>query len=560
MYGQYGNTYNAHAGIAARLAAERNLVAGKTRYEAYNHINTKKLELLETLCALNCLHNLLAPIQRLPEELLVPIFHEVIEDAAYCQRQGWHNVIFTLGTVCKHWRNICMATPQLWAYIDIYDSRGMHRHIHRSKNVPLKVYSNARTWFSESVYSNAQALGKHMHRVTTMALHLHRSTLSVLPGLWDAPAPELERLSLVQTSTGTAMLVHPTPWNFMNDQPFASITPKLRTLHLDRVSFPLSSTIFAGLRHLSLQHQHAAAINNSPHALLTMLSSSAQLESLTLVNAIPTINTNPSQLGHVGTIQLLNLRTLSLNKNSESETFWLLDHLHFPPTCTFDLSCGVHSSDNGLDNLIPPESAAATVFTTARKLEFRAETFDSISIEGFADRQPGNTTPPIVRIYVYLDDGMLKPRHFLPSLGSLFKTPQAEVFSCVNCAPHIGAEMWCGMLSMLPALRHISASETLDKVQYRQLIDALATRNISQGADRSGPDIICPQLTNLHLSSIDINPRVLHTLESLCKARAVGGVPLQQLSLSGPPPSFRLSGASFQALEDLVPELLHAWR
>ncbi|KAF8171813.1 hypothetical protein BJ912DRAFT_839177, partial [Pholiota molesta] len=82
--------------------------------------------------------NYFAPICRLPSEILCKIFYFVKTPLRYMDRDRSFKWI-RLTHVCRHWRNIAIASPTIWAN-DPWPLRNipfLKEKLSRSKGVPL---------------------------------------------------------------------------------------------------------------------------------------------------------------------------------------------------------------------------------------------------------------------------------------------------------------------------------------------------------------------------------------------------------------------------------------
>ncbi|KAL0069613.1 hypothetical protein AAF712_003271 [Marasmius tenuissimus] len=65
--------------------------------------------------------SLLAPVHRLPTEMLANIFKHAIHGKSYHERisRTQASTVFTLSMVCGRWREIILSTPSLWSYVSL---------------------------------------------------------------------------------------------------------------------------------------------------------------------------------------------------------------------------------------------------------------------------------------------------------------------------------------------------------------------------------------------------------------------------------------------------------
>ncbi|TFK71495.1 hypothetical protein BDN72DRAFT_750940, partial [Pluteus cervinus] len=74
--------------------------------------------------------NTLAPISRLPPEVLAKIFIEFRDEA-----RGSENTCFSdiLTWICRHWREVAVNCSTLWSEIDFHHLPSVELHLARSK-------------------------------------------------------------------------------------------------------------------------------------------------------------------------------------------------------------------------------------------------------------------------------------------------------------------------------------------------------------------------------------------------------------------------------------------
>lgn len=82
------------------------------------HISKLKLERDGKIVEIASLHNLIAPVRRLPPEILSEIFQLSLNQKSLPDT-GIVCRMFTLTGICVAWRNVIQATPQLWSRLSI---------------------------------------------------------------------------------------------------------------------------------------------------------------------------------------------------------------------------------------------------------------------------------------------------------------------------------------------------------------------------------------------------------------------------------------------------------
>lgn len=100
---------------------------------------------------------LVAPIRRLPDEILAEIFNLTVDDRRLSDRSfRCHLQPLVLGQICRHWREVSLSTPAIWSQIEIDFSEIEKRapminlFLERAKITPLSLRLMAQ-WSSHSI-------------------------------------------------------------------------------------------------------------------------------------------------------------------------------------------------------------------------------------------------------------------------------------------------------------------------------------------------------------------------------------------------------------------------
>ncbi|KIK69369.1 hypothetical protein GYMLUDRAFT_214495, partial [Collybiopsis luxurians FD-317 M1] len=92
------------------------------------------------------LRSLLAPIHRLPNELLTQIFDHICENPTVHRRYELSKAPFRLSAVCSRWRSLCLSYSKMWSIFAVECSKGcklrtaVDLYLERSKQQPLTLY------------------------------------------------------------------------------------------------------------------------------------------------------------------------------------------------------------------------------------------------------------------------------------------------------------------------------------------------------------------------------------------------------------------------------------
>ncbi|TFY75322.1 hypothetical protein EWM64_g8690 [Hericium alpestre] len=202
--------------------------------------------------------NALAPISRLPHELLAAVFSLLLDDERTywsavpsdlskrrprALRLGWIRVTH----VCRAWRHVALDFRALWRDITFsLGSRWAQCMFGRAKNAPLSILAH----LGSPLYALEDVL-----RIDAHLAHTHSLTLSAsntcLPSCLQrlvSPAPFLHTLSLTVDHFGLgpeAVVIAPADL-------FSGSTPNLRCVSLRNVFIPWTSSLFSNLSSLSI--------------------------------------------------------------------------------------------------------------------------------------------------------------------------------------------------------------------------------------------------------------------------------------------------------------------
>lgn len=222
-------------------------------------------------------------IEVLPEDVLVEIF-DFYKMTSTTLSWGWHK----LAHVCRRWRCIIFASQcRLDLRLHCTYESPVKKILDSWPTFPIVVRynSNAKTPTPDDEDSIVAAL-QHRHRVCEIDIILQGSLSEKVFNMMQESFPLLERLSL--RSRDNAVLVLPST-------SLGGSTPRLRSLHLDGISFPGLPRLLSSASDLvDLQLQRVPNTGCvSPEALVAGLSATTQLKTLRLHFASPTSHSSP---------------------------------------------------------------------------------------------------------------------------------------------------------------------------------------------------------------------------------------------------------------------------
>ncbi|TFK61756.1 hypothetical protein BDN72DRAFT_849414 [Pluteus cervinus] len=222
-----------------------------TLEEAHKKLDAEISQLEERLHSLKTLRNSLAPVSKLPTEMLSKVFFHTQEDSNSLFHDNMDlQARFFVSWVCRHWRNAALGTPSLWSVIS-KKSRDIPLQIdlsgellRRSRNHDLVVN------LYEPSIDVLNAFLSQLPRIRQLRLR-STSHSSELNTLLSQPAPRLTYLDILQLPSsvdpflgvhpnlcGLAISCHPSP--ITTYSPF--ISPNLTNLHILKPAFTTSMT------------------------------------------------------------------------------------------------------------------------------------------------------------------------------------------------------------------------------------------------------------------------------------------------------------------------------
>jgi hypothetical protein len=95
--------------------------------------NTLERDAFEVLRLVRSMKNSLAPINRIPPEIL-----SLIPD--YYREDDMDEDLVALTHVCRGWRDAFISRSSLWTKLDLIDTDKTHTYIQRSQSSPLELY------------------------------------------------------------------------------------------------------------------------------------------------------------------------------------------------------------------------------------------------------------------------------------------------------------------------------------------------------------------------------------------------------------------------------------
>jgi hypothetical protein len=253
--------------------------------EIRKQIDQELHEAEQLVLRLRSKRNTLAPVCRLPTDILCQIFYEIALPpphdhctSALCHHDD-HDMLaqykwITITHVCRRFRHVAIAYPILWTCLPLY-STPLHRtFLKRSKGAPgLCLHMQQDTRRASRLIRNVNfTIKTFMHRVGILNIIASAEDLEEFFSRTKSAAPNLEELSLTNTSSEDEPLNLPVTL-------FAGQAPRLRTMQLNNIFINGPSALhISGLTKLKICYaEHFPMI-----CVLGILSANPNLEVLIL--------------------------------------------------------------------------------------------------------------------------------------------------------------------------------------------------------------------------------------------------------------------------------------
>ncbi|KAJ6479906.1 hypothetical protein C8R47DRAFT_1018989 [Mycena vitilis] len=261
--------------------------------------------------------NAIAPISRLPNELLSRIITRYAADSDELANLKWTKIM----KVCWRWHNLGLAAQSLWAFIETdwsisLGEERLHGQIQRSGLAPLTLTirdcdSDRCKW----------VISEHSARIQNLEVSGGASEIYNL--LTNINGHDFPILTSLHLDLGADHLQAPGDSFVVPNVMLGS--PRLRKLTLSFIDVPWMS--IGGLESLSLRHCSNSGVGSiqDPHALFTMLEACPQLRILRLEDVLPAQGDFPTDR----TIRLPSLADLRLADHI-SVCRTIFNHLDFP--------------------------------------------------------------------------------------------------------------------------------------------------------------------------------------------------------------------------------------
>ncbi|KAF9780829.1 hypothetical protein BJ322DRAFT_284954 [Thelephora terrestris] len=264
--------------------------------------NTLEQDALEVLCLVRSLKNSLAPINKIPPEVL-----SLLPD--YCGKGDDDRDLIKLTHVCRGWRELFTTRSSLWTQLDFRNVEKTRAYIQRSKYSPLEL--SLKNCDGASYTDEATSLMvPHIHRLKSLTVFA-----KILPEVFEhcfCAAPLLEELDICVAGSRDPVL---------DSALFNGDLSTLRVLSLYGVTTHLPWRTLANLRALTLG---SWGPKHGVTQLLDIFESSPLLQTVSLEDSVPELSDAPPER----IVSLPHLKSLTLTADPPHSI--LLNHLCVP--------------------------------------------------------------------------------------------------------------------------------------------------------------------------------------------------------------------------------------
>ncbi|TFK70866.1 hypothetical protein BDN72DRAFT_838398 [Pluteus cervinus] len=513
------------------------------------------------------------PINWLPLEVLADIFWTAVqlEDTDFALNQPFHATPVVISHVCQKWRDVALATPQLWSYLGFSTTRfyaaPLLAFLERAGSSPLTLFyrgvPDVETEEEQTTISGFFAFFEdHFSRIRSMSLHFRNP--NAMQGLVDSFVPAPATKSIVLRNLDLA------------------ITGS-RITSFDSFSFSLISAlnstwraVFAPLTELRLIQIPPSAIHPDLLGALTvlelkyaypvlklsklcgLLSCTPNLQELVLSHTTPRIDTK-AEITNI--VTLPNLKRFEWSYPSAELLHRVLASIQMPEVERFEIwfETSATKSPNQLANhetlnvLHYPHLRELTLITAAEEesgLDLRLFSFPAVEkIEIVNVGLPRPKSSPRSKSKAPATSSARK-LPTIPRLESIFRDPRMPQLTDLTLSRfHLSSDYTRmeALLGYMPRVTSLSLESCSGVEILLKALQAVSAGTLLRGSTTSPKKQITSSSTN---GTSNINPFATFTSRSSNQFRTThhGGVKLCP----------RLDALSFWDCHDLDIDSLHA--
>ncbi|KIK61738.1 hypothetical protein GYMLUDRAFT_243417 [Collybiopsis luxurians FD-317 M1] len=307
----------------------------------FDQIDQEIIKYEDAIRALQSRRNLMAPISKLPAEILCTIFmfcntpEPVNTYAAVDLRWRW----ITVTHISRLWRSIAMNCPALWSRPEFTKTEWAYEMIKRSKMAPLTIEVTSNYWLTPRVVDAVSEGLKHLDRINEIRLTASRDNMDKLLSGISQPAPFLRTLYLDIGRSDyyyhSRAEPYTLPHHFLGDgveEGTRDGTVRLTHIELTRCHLRWDSTLLSNLSYLKVHNPGPPA--PTLDQFIGALAKMPQLEILDLENTLPAnADTAFSEKPRVNLPRLRKLRVVG----ALEECAIFLDHVSVPSGATMHI-------------------------------------------------------------------------------------------------------------------------------------------------------------------------------------------------------------------------------
>ncbi|KAG1808678.1 uncharacterized protein BJ212DRAFT_1382548 [Suillus subaureus] len=253
--------------------------------KAQSEIDDELTALKERMRYLRTRRNSLSPVSSIPPEILGAIFDHHVQRTQLLHAPDAPAVLswLNIGHVCRHWREVTLGTPELWATPFLVSLQATEEMLLRSKMVPLKLRTGRRYRID-----CVQKTLTHIERLQEVSLPFfshafgsgttHHCIAEFLDKLSSCSAPKLQSLFFEVEFKQTPRITIPTSFP----------APNLRSLQIKHCDLSWVSPVLTGLTVLTIKKLSPECLPTLEE-LISALRRMPALHTLELEDALPTL-------------------------------------------------------------------------------------------------------------------------------------------------------------------------------------------------------------------------------------------------------------------------------
>lgn len=470
--------------------------------------------------------NALAPISRLPPEILAVIFL-FLSSSAFDEGFGYLKWL-RVTHVCCHWRETALNFPHLWSRINftLLTRAGIAEIPARAKMAPLHLEAIITAWSREHLDTFEQQLEAHISH--TRHLSLSGECQTVLERL-VSPAPALEYLALANS-------YDPFDWPFqivVHDTLFNRTAPKLTSLRLFGCDISWKSRLFKTLQTLEIRSP-SEETRPTLEDWLDALNEMIQLETLILDSAIPISPLSDPRISKPRRAVTLHSLTQFDITSSVEDCALALSHLTLPALTSLRVHSKSHNYEgNDVGILIPhiarnargPQDLSPLQSIVLKggitRLELLAWTLPDVDVEDSNRIRPLDSVRVLFAVHASGDVWWHRNTgaRILDALWTQLPMDAISTLS-IEGPSQLRKEFWLSHASSLAMLKQARLAPSAVKA-FRE--------TLAEESPSNGPRF--PRLSKLILVKAPLTALRTYRLHDIVRKRLEQGTPLEVLDL-----------------------------